>query len=126
MDLNQITLYSARIEKAVEFYKTLGFILIVDSLPRYARFECPAGNSTFSLHETTEPAENSGVVLYFECEDIDFEYGRLNKLGIGFETAPVDQTWLWREASLYDPDKNKIILYEAGENRKNPPWRLST
>ena len=34
------------------------------------------------------------------------------------------QRWLWKEASLNDPDGNKIIIYEAGKNRKNPPWRI--
>jgi len=32
--------------------------------------------------------------------------------------------WLWREAWLYDVDGNKLILYSAGENRLNPPWRM--
>lgn len=124
MDLNQITIYSSDSEKAVEFYKTLGFVLIVDSLPRYARFECPTGNSTFSIHETSEELSNTAVVLYFECEDVDLEHQRLLANGITFLTPPIDQTWLWREASLFDPDNNKIILYTAGDNRKNPPWRL--
>ena len=35
-----------------------------------------------------------------------------------------DMGHLWREAILYDPSRNKIKLYWAGENRLNPPWRV--
>lgn len=124
MNLNQITVYSKDVKKAVEFYQILGLLLIVDSIPRYARFECPDGDSTFSLHETDEISENSNIVLYFECENLDEKVSELKQKGIVFEQDPIDQTWLWREAHLRDLDGNKIILFYAGENRKNPPWRV--
>ncbi len=38
MNLNQITIPSVDLEKAVVFYKKLGLHLIVDALPRYVRF----------------------------------------------------------------------------------------
>jgi len=124
MNLNQVTVYSCNVEKAAGFYKKLGLLLIVDSMPRYARFECPDGDSTFSLHQTDKPPENSGIVLYFECEDLDEKVAELKSKGIEFTQDPIDQTWLWREAHLNDLDGNKIILFKAGENRKNPPWRV--
>jgi len=31
---------------------------------------------------------------------------------------------LWREAELFDPGGNRILLYFAGQNRINPPWRI--
>ncbi|MEO1522796.1 MAG: hypothetical protein AAFU78_18740 [Cyanobacteria bacterium J06633_2] len=43
-----------------------------------------------------------------------------------FDSEPTDQPWLWREAHLRDPDGNRLILYHAGEYRKNPPWRLGS
>ena len=55
------------------------------------------------------------------------EYPHVNKLvskGILFEGMPNDKRWLWREARLKDPDNNQLILYYAGENRLNPPWRI--
>lgn len=124
MNLNQITVYSKDVEKAVGFYKKLGLLLIVDSIPRYARFECPDGDSTFSLHKTDENSANSSIVLYFECKNLDEKVAELKSKGIEFEQEPIDQTWLWREAHLRDLDGNKIILFYAGENRKNPPWRV--
>ena len=64
------------------------------------------------------------MVIYFECEDVDEEVERLRSVGIKLEAEPVDQSWLWREAYLRDPDGNRICIYRAGENRLNPPWRL--
>lgn len=125
MNLNQVTIPSIDLEKSVAFYKTLGLELIVDSVPRYARFLLPKGDSTFSIYKVEELPVGSGVVVYFECEDLDEEVARLSNEGIAFELLPTDQDWLWREARLKDPDGNQLILFKAGENRKNPPWRIN-
>ena len=124
MNLNQVTVYTNKFSASREFYENLGLKIIVDSSPRYVRFECPGGDSTFSLHETANDAECPNIVLYFECENLDEEVERLKNLGLKFEQEPVNQTWLWREAYLRDPAGNKICLFYAGENRQNPPWRV--
>lgn len=67
-----------------------------------------------------------GLMVYFECENMDEEYNRLVDADLHFIHEPKDQIWLWREARLKDPDQNTIILYHAGENRINPPWRKIT
>ncbi|PIB36838.1 bleomycin resistance protein [Reichenbachiella sp. 5M10] len=125
MNLNQITISSTDVARSVVFYKQLGLQLIVDSAPRYVRFVCPAGDSTFSIHQEEQPAQYVGTTIYFECKDVDAEYKRLLSAGVQFATAPTDQEWLWREARLQDPDGHWIILYHAGDNRKNPPWRIN-
>jgi hypothetical protein len=89
------------------------------------RLECPDGDSTLSIHITENVTNFQNTVLYFECENLDEEVKRLKGLGLTFEQEPIDQTWLWREAHLKDVDGNKVILFYAGENRKNPPWRVS-
>lgn len=124
MNLNQVTIYSNKPTESIEFYQKLGLRLIVDSAPRYVRFECPDGNSTLSIHETESDSLSSNIVLYFECENLDEEVKRLKELGLTFESEPVDQLWLWREAYLKDPNGNRICLFYAGENRKNPPWKV--
>ena len=101
-------------------------IQIVEDLPNYARFECPAGEATLSIERVDQPPVGAGVVIYFECENVDSEVLRLQRCGIAFDSEPRDQPWLWREARLRDPDGNVICLFQAGENRKNPPWRLQT
>jgi catechol 2,3-dioxygenase-like lactoylglutathione lyase family enzyme len=124
MRLNQVTVPSTDVARSVEFYKRLGLIQIVESLPSYARFVCPDGDSTFSIHLVDRVVDSSRIVVYFECDDLDERVAQLKQAGIKFETNPVDQSWLWREAHLRDPDRNLICLYYAGENRLNPPWRL--
>lgn len=124
MNLNQVTIYTAKPIETAEFFTKLGLILIVDSLPRYARFECPDGDSTLSVHEAEGRPASNEIVLYFECDDLDDEVARLKSLGLKFDEEPTDRDWLWREAYLRDPNGNRICLYHAGENRKNPPWRV--
>jgi len=51
-------------------------------------------------------------------------YGRLQSLGIEFETEPTDQDWLWREAYLCGLAGNRLCIYHAGENRRFPSWRI--
>ncbi|MGC6430894.1 MAG: VOC family protein [Jejuia sp.] len=124
MNLNQITIPSLDVEKAIAFYKTLGLKLIVEALPKYARFECTDGESTFSIHKVDALSKENGVSIYFEDDNLDEMVNALQKKGVIFESLPEDQPWLWREARLKDLDGNQIILYKAGKNRKNPPWRI--
>ncbi len=124
MNLNQVTIYSQLPVETVEFFEKLGLKRIVDSLPRYARLECPDGEATLSVNIADEVTVTNNIVLYFECENLDEEVARLKSLGLEFTQDPMDQSWLWRQAYLLDPNGNKICLFRAGQNRKNPPWRV--
>ena len=121
--INFITLGVKDIAASRAFYERLGLELIVSS-DHYARFLCPGG-ATFSIHRAEAPAPGA-TMLYFECDDLDERVAALKAAGIAFEGDPVDQSWLWREARLQDPDGNRLCLYFAGENRVNPPWRVPT
>ncbi|REL34534.1 VOC family protein [Thalassotalea euphylliae] len=122
MNLNQVTLPAVDMAQSTAFYRAMGFTQIVDT-NHYARFECPDGDATFSL-SLTEKLNSNESVIYFECEELDNKVDSLVKQGFTFEQLPTDQRYLWREAILKDPSNNKIKLYWAGENRKNPPWRV--
>jgi len=124
MNLNQVTVPSLDLKASIAFYETLGLQLIVKALPHYARFMCPDGSSTFSVHLVQHLPQGEGVWVYFECDHLDDRVATLKTKGIVFDLDPTDQPWLWREARLKDPDENQIILYYAGENRLNPPWRI--
>lgn len=123
MNLNQVTVHSNNLNRSVQFYQKLGLKLIVDSRPRYVRFECPTGESTFSISQA-ENVSPSSIVLYFEVDNVDKVYRQLKLQDIEFSTKPCDQSWLWREAVLQDPDGHNIKIFTAGHNRKNPPWRV--
>jgi catechol 2,3-dioxygenase-like lactoylglutathione lyase family enzyme len=124
--LNHVTVSVTDIERSVEFYKRLGLEQIVANYPDYARFVCPDGDSTFSLHGLAagEPLPPQETSVHFECDDLDTKVSELKGKGIEFDVDPTDMPYLWREAFLRDPDGNQIVLFSAGENRLNPPWRL--
>src|SRR5262245_13796551 len=126
MRLNQVTVAAADLAESIAFYETLGLRLIVHS-EHYARFELPDGESTFSLHTVVGPIPRENAPqIYLECADVDQEVARRKRAGVAVEREPVMQTWLWREAWLRDPAGNALCLFHAGENRRNPPWRLKT
>lgn len=122
MNLNQVTLPAVDLARSTDFYRRMGFKQIVGA-PHYARFECPTGDSTFSLHQVEQPAVGHHVV-YFETPEVDAEVRRLQTAGFHFKQLPRDEPWLWREARLEDPSGNVLCLYWAGDARKNPPWKL--
>lgn len=124
MNLNQVTVPSLDLGISIPFYQKLGLKLIVHTHENYARFECPNGDATFSIHRVEKLNAENGVVIYFELDQLDDHVSLLKTKGIVFDFEPIDQPWLWREAGLKDPFGISIILFHAGSNRKNPPWRL--
>lgn len=125
LNLNQITILVEDVEKSAAFYKKLGLHLIVDSAPRYVRFECVSGETTFSLHQQEKDTiQGNSTWLYFESTDLDTDVAELKNKGIEIIEMPNDKDWMWREARIEDPDGNLIILFFAGNNRKYPPWRV--
>ena len=125
MNLNQVTLPATDIPASVAFYKKLGLRQITDA-PHYSRFECPDGESTFSVHVVAgDFTPNPAYVTYFEVENLDAFVRQKVDEGLEFDQLPTDMRWLWREARLRDPAGNLICLYWAGENRKHPPWRVA-
>lgn len=123
MNLNQVTIPSLDVPRAITFYKKLGLRLIVHTHDAYARFECMEGESTFSIHKVDTHRKGEGVVIYFEVTDLFKTVSALKSKGIIFDQDPKEESWLWHEARLKDLDGNQLIIYHAGENRKNPPWR---
>lgn len=120
--LNQITIGCRDYAASVDFYKALGLQQIVDSPSNgYARFEAPNG-VTFSIHASDDGASSN--VIYFESSRLDAWVAELSSEGYAFEQQPQDQSWGWREARLLDPAGNIVCLYNAGENRRYPAWRI--
>jgi hydroxymethylpyrimidine/phosphomethylpyrimidine kinase len=116
--LNQVTVPTNDYAASCAFYTALGLKQIVETDDaHYARFEA-AGGATLSVEVGARPT------VYFECENLDAEVDRLKNAGVTFDQLPTDQSWLWREARLTDPSGNPVCLYQAGENRRYPPWRL--
>jgi catechol 2,3-dioxygenase-like lactoylglutathione lyase family enzyme len=78
MNLNQVTAPSTDIRRSIDFYQRLGLVLIVEELPSYARFECPEGDATFSLHQTSQPPGRiRQAFLVFEASNISLAARRM-------------------------------------------------
>lgn len=120
--LNQITLPASDYAASVAFYKQMGLTLIVDSPDNgYARFEA-ANGVTLSIHVGDGAA--GGATTYLESGALDAWVAYLARRGVRFEQMPTDEEWGWREARLSDPAGNRLCLYQAGEYRRYPPWRV--
>ncbi len=113
---------------SVLFYEKLGLKLIVDSAPRYCRFEFPAPPdggepATLSLHsvDDTWQASLNGPLVYFEVDDVE-RY--LTDCDLQPIAVPEMKSYLWFEADIFDPSGNIIRIYTAGKTRRFPPWRI--
>lgn len=127
--LNQVTLGAIDTAASVEFYENLGLTLIVDSAPRYVRFEFPAPPeggepATLSLHgvEDDWTAPPLWPLIYFEVDDIRAFLKRANLTPL---TPPELKSYAWEEADILDPSGNRIRIYKAGKARRFPDWRVS-
>ncbi|MGW5109490.1 VOC family protein [Nocardia sp. NPDC004123] len=123
MRLNQITIGTTDLRRSERFYELLGLQLIVKN-DHYLRFQCPEGDSTFSVELVDSVPGGAQVSIYFESDDLDDQCARLRAAGVDFDSLPADMSWLWREAWLRDPDGHRLCLFYAGANRLNPPWRI--
>lgn len=119
--MNQVTVPASDIAASERFYRLLGLRQIVRSSRRYARFETEGG-ATFSI-EMTDAMQRP--VVFFEVGDLDIAVRYLKGRGVAFAQEPLDRPWGWREARLHDPAGNEICLYQAGEMRRFPPWRIA-
>lgn len=124
MRLNHVTLGVGDVESSARFYARLGLTQIVADYPGYARLLAPQGDTTLSLHPATDQAPAPSASIHFEVDDVDRTVEGLKRAGFSFVCDPVDQTYLWREAILLDPDGHRVFVYHAGKNRLDPPWRL--
>ncbi|PZQ21019.1 MAG: bifunctional hydroxymethylpyrimidine kinase/phosphomethylpyrimidine kinase [Sphingopyxis macrogoltabida] len=120
--LNQITLPARDYAASAAFYKQMGLTQIVDSPSNgYARFEA-ANGVTLSIHVGDGAA--GGATTYLESGALDAWVAYLARRGVRFDQMPKDEDWGWREARLTDPAGNRLCLYQAGEYRRFPPWRI--
>jgi catechol 2,3-dioxygenase-like lactoylglutathione lyase family enzyme len=98
MNLNQVTVATQNIAESALFYRKLGLTQTVDSA-HYARFECPDGGSTISVH--LDDRQGSGAIVYFECEQLDDTCEALVRKGFSFDQLQRDGPWWKHRLSLF-------------------------
>lgn len=126
--LNQVTLGAKDMAASVSFYQSLGLTLIVDSAPRYVRFEFPdppegGEPATLSLHGVEDgwSAPADWPLIYFELDDLQ---AFIAQTGVNPINAPELKSYDWEEADIFDPAGNRIRLFKAGKARRFPDWRI--
>jgi len=137
--LTHVLVSCADVARSLVFYQGLGLKPIVldhqdDGTLRYARLVFPEGDATLSLERAAGAAvatavsttARPGVVLYFEHADLERRVAALAAAGYVFATGVETKPWLWREATLVDPDGHRLCLFQAGSYRVDPPWRLTS
>lgn len=124
MRLSHVTLQVSDIARSRAFYLGLGFKPIVLE-DHYCRF-LTSGDATVSI-ERHEGVINSGVEIGIEFETA----AALDSYVVGlaantnqFAHPLKDQSWLWREARVRDPDGHTLLLFFAGEAKLDPPWKV--
>lgn len=116
LDFNHVMLYVTDVQRSAEFYSSmLGFKLLEEQAPHYARLQSPDSKTTIALHKV-EPGARA-FRLYFESDKLDKLYAEAQKRGVKFDREPRDEPWGWRHAYLRDPDGHQISLYTAGSKR---------
>ena len=121
LDFNHAMVYTGKFAEARRFYvELLGFKVLEEMAPYYARLRSARGEGTLALH-ALEPgktsSESSGVRLYFETANLDKACKDLEKAGVKFSQPPKLMPWGWKHAYLDDPDGHEVSLYTAGAKR---------
>lgn len=129
LTFNHAMVYVRELAPAVRFYADLlGFQVIEQVQPFYARLRAGRGQTTIALH-VLEPGQsmpdNGGVRLYFEVQPLERFCKKLEAAGIPFSQPPKMMPWGWKHAYLKDPDGHEVSLYWAGAKRfrKSPPMK---
>jgi catechol 2,3-dioxygenase-like lactoylglutathione lyase family enzyme len=129
MRLSHITLFVSDIPRSRAFYLALGMPIIVDE-PHYCRFiarlDAEGGDETLSIERHDGPvAPAAQIGLEFSSpEALDQYVAGLQARGVQVAEGPVDRSWLWRDARVFDPDRHELMLFFAGKNKLDPPWRV--
>lgn len=126
MRLSHVTLMVRDIPRSRAFYLSLGFELIVGE-SHYCRFlTATGGDETLSIeHHAGELAPAAQLGLEFPTrEALDAYVTSLPERGVTVAEGPIDRDWLWRDARVFDPDGHEWMLFHAGKNKLDPPWRV--
>lgn len=96
---NHAMVYVRELAPALRFYvDLLGFKVIEEVPPAYARLRSPRAGATLALH-IVEPGqalpETGGVRLYFETRELGRLCKNLEAAGVRFSQPPKMMPWGW-------------------------------
>ena len=123
MKLALVTIVTQHLEQMRDFYRGVLHIEPQTYRGHYVEFPTAAGTlalwrqseyETFGLG-TLRGAANHSVMIEFEVEDVDREYGRLKGMQIEWIREPTTQPWGQRAFYMRDPDGNIVNVHSSVE-----------
>lgn len=84
------------------------------------------GDETLSIEKhdgAIQPAAQLGLEFPTPAA-LDAYAAGLRLKGVAVAEGPIDRSWLWRDARVFDPDGHEWMLFFAGKNKLDPPWRV--
>ena len=120
LEFNHAMVYVRELAPALRFYADLlGFEVIEQFGPSYARLKSPRGKTTLALHLVgpKDSPDAAGTRLYFETKDLEKVCATLVAAGATFTQLPKIMPWGWKHAYLHDPDGHEVSLYWAERKR---------
>jgi len=102
-------------EKAVAWYRdVLGFELLykLDDMG-WCELQSPVARVNVGLSQVEKPQVKGGATLTFGVADIDAARKTLESRGVRFDGDTMTIPDMVRLATFYDPDGNKLMLYQS-------------
>lgn len=106
--LNAVTLVTRDMERAVRFYRTLGFEMIYGGESAdFTSFHAGSGYLNLALREDPGPLVGWGRSIFY-VTDVDAIHARALEAGFTPEFEPRDATWGERYFHIKDPDGHEL------------------
>jgi len=109
ISLHLVIIMQHDFEKAIAFYQNIGLELLFQVPNKWAEFDMQGVKLGFAKSEQELPERRTGIVL--EVSDVRDLYERLQKEGVEFIHAPIDEPH-GIMASFKDPGNNIIDIYQ--------------
>jgi uncharacterized glyoxalase superfamily protein PhnB len=119
--ISAVTLATADMARAVEFYEALGF-------PRAYGGEAAAftsfrvGPGALNLVRTDDRQPATGTRVIFHVDDVDAMYAHVLARGFTPEAPPADATWGERYFHLTDPDGHALSFARPLRDADRASW----
>jgi len=95
------------------YQEVLGFELLFE-LPdqQFCELATPVDRVTVGLSQVSDFKTGTGTTLTFGVKDIEVARARLERRGVRFDGPTEEIPGIVKLASLFDPDNNRLMLYE--------------
>jgi catechol 2,3-dioxygenase-like lactoylglutathione lyase family enzyme len=110
MKIAYVVFYSADLPRAVEFYKRVFQLRVVEDTPNFVGLELEGG--LLGIKARSEPREIPGSqTLIVGCRNLEEQYARCSREAVNICKELTTEAW-GRNFAILDPDGNKVELMD--------------